>query len=487
MVEEVAELDSTERIDANTSPMSVRSLSNQIASGKLDCVKLMQATLSRIEEIQPRLNPFILLKDHDELMAQASLAAAEAERGEIRGWLHGIPTAVKDLVNVQNFPTTHGGVFSPTTTAVQQQSDPHIQRLEAAGAIVIGKTNVPELGLGSHTFNPTYGITRNAWGDHSRSAGGSSGGAAVAIATNCLAFADGTDMGGSLRNPAGWNHVYSIRPTAGLLSPPDEVPYPLPFPLSTPGPMARNVEDLGLLLETMAGPDVWSYERSLANSEKRKVLWLGDWGGHLPMENGILQLCRESLELHLPDTYSVQDAAPQNLFPLGELWKSWVVIRSVVISKHAESLSSTAKNWSQTKEELQWELRNGSSASAELISKSCSTVAAFCDWLQDSVWERGFGAIALPSAQVWPFPVEQEYPAEIEGVKLQTYHEWMKAMIFVTLGGLPCVTVPAGFGQLGLPIGIQIASARRKDAELLHIAESYESNFVKRIGEKSSH
>jgi Asp-tRNA(Asn)/Glu-tRNA(Gln) amidotransferase A subunit family amidase len=224
-------------------------LSEELESGEITATALMNLTLARIDELNPTLNAIILLRHRDELLEQARIADASPRKG----WLHGIPTAIKDLSNIRRLPTTMGG--SPLyPDFVPSDSDPFVDRLLEAGCIVIGKTNAPESGLGSHTFNDRWGTTFNPYSTQN-SAGGSSGGAAVALSARMLAFADGSDMMGSLRNPAGWNNVYSIRPTAGLIEPDTTDGNLLPYPISTVGPMARSPRDLARLLETMAGSD----------------------------------------------------------------------------------------------------------------------------------------------------------------------------------------------------------------------------------------
>ena len=211
----------------------------------------MQACLDRIAQVNPRVNAIVSLQDPQGLLRQADERDAQLARGESMGWLHGVPQAIKDLANAAGLPTTLGSPLMRDFVA--KEDGLMVQRMKAAGCIVIGKTNTPEFGLGSHTFNEVFGLTRNAW-DSARSAGGSSGGAAVALALRMLPVADGSDFMGSLRNPAGWNNVFGLRPSQGRV-PSWPVQDVWVSQLATEGPMARSVRDLARLLEIQAGHD----------------------------------------------------------------------------------------------------------------------------------------------------------------------------------------------------------------------------------------
>ena len=180
----------------------------------------------------------------------------------------------------------------------------------------------------------------------------------------------------------------------------------------------------------------------------------------------------------------MDDSTGMKLFPMSKLWESWVVIRAVVISKNCQALSHLKSDWSDTTPELQWELQQGASVSGQQLETACSTVQTFIHWLKESVWSLPYDAIALPSAQVWPFPVEKAYPTSIAGVEMKLYHEWMQIMIVVSLAGLPCVTVPAGQDSdknSGLPMGIQLAGPRGNDNDILHMARVYEANYQQEL------
>src|SRR6056297_3056297 len=297
-----------------------------IAAGEVSAEALMQATLARIAEVNPRLNAVVSLQDEGVLLAEAKAADNRTPEGP----LHGLPIAIKDLADAKGLPTSHG---SPSFAGqVAARDSLHVARLRAAGAIVIGKTNTPEFGLGSHTYNPVHGATCNPY-DPSVSCGGSSGGAAVALATGMLSIADGSDMMGSLRNPAGWNNVYGMRPSWGRV-PAEPGGDTFLHQLSTNGPMARSPADLALLLNVMSGPDprqphgrneaeIGALSGEVAG---KRIAWLGDWGGAWPFEAGILDLCQHALTV-MEDLGCVVEplAAP---FDRDALWESWALLRS---------------------------------------------------------------------------------------------------------------------------------------------------------------
>ncbi|MEM8578965.1 MAG: amidase family protein, partial [Pseudomonadota bacterium] len=266
--------------------LSALDQSDALARGTISAAELMEATLARVSAVNGRVNAVVSLRDADDLMAEARAADAAPRSG----WLHGMPLAVKDLANAAGLPTSMGSpIFAGQVAA---QDDVHIARLRAAGAIVIGKTNTPEFGLGSHSFNPVHGLTRNPY-DSGLSAGGSSGGAGAALATGMVAVADGSDMMGSLRNPAAWNNVYGMRPSWGLV-PSEPVADSFLHQLATNGPMARSPRDLARLLDTMAGPDprqphgslqAASWPQITPGLSGARIGWLGDWGAAYAYED----------------------------------------------------------------------------------------------------------------------------------------------------------------------------------------------------------
>ncbi|WP_170509272.1 amidase [Ruegeria arenilitoris] len=451
----------------NLSDTSAADLLEKLATGHLSAAELMRATLDRIAQVNGQVNAIVALQDEDVLMAQAR--AADDKSG--RGPLHGLPIAVKDLVNVAGIASTQGSpVFRNHVPAVD---DLIAARLRAAGAILIGKTNTPEFGLGSHTFNPVYGATRNPY-DPARSCGGSSGGAAVALATGMVALADGSDMMGSLRNPAAWNNVYGFRPSWGRV--PSEPQGDLFLhQLSTLGPMARSPQDIGLLLDVITGPDPRQplsvpcepvTPLSVESLDGMRIGWLGDWGGAFPTEEGILTQCSNELAIFEGLGATVEDVPPP--FDAERLWNSWITLRSWSV---AASLLPLADRKDALKDTAQWELERGLALTAMEVHAASVTRS---DWYRRAVeLFAEYDALVLPAAQVWPFPVDQPYPRSIGGVAMDTYHRWMQVVTPVSLIGLPCLSIPAGFGPGGLPMGMQLFGPRGSDAQLLALGAAY--------------
>ncbi len=450
--------------------LSARELSGMLAEGKMSAVELMCATLQRIDEVNGTLNAVVSLRDRDTLMEEA----AEADRIPRSGWLQGIPMAVKDLVRTRGIRTTMG---SPVLADfVPDVDDLLVERLKADGAILIGKTNTPEFGLGSNTFNPVHGKTLNAY-DTDRSSGGSSGGAAVALAARMTALADGSDMMGSLRNPAAWNNVYGMRPSFGLV--PDE-PQGDVFlhPLSTLGPMARDPLDLAGLLQTLAGPDPrqpWGKEfdadevQAAPDIRGKKIGWLGDWGGAYAYEEGIIDLCEAALTKFGELGVVVEPVPPP--YPSEAIWESWTTLRSWAVAAKLEPIWRDPKRLERLKEDAYWEIERGRTFSAMDVHGASEVASAWFRCCADLF--VSYDALLLPTAQVWPFPADWTWPERIGGRLMDTYHRWMEVTVPASLIGLPVVALPAGFGPYGLPMGVQVFGPRGADAELLRLAQSY--------------
>lgn len=440
-----------------------------MAGGEITAEALMRATLARIEAVNGHVNAIVSLRDAETLLAEAQ-AADQAPR---RGPLHGLPVAVKDLANVAGMVTSEG---SPAFAhRVADADDLHVARMRAAGVIFIGKTNTPEFGLGSHTFNPVFGATRNPH-DPAVTCGGSSGGAAVALATRMTAIADGSDMMGSLRNPAGWNNVYGFRPSWGRVPSGGEGDNYL-HQISTNGPMARSPADLALLLNVMAGPDARQplglpaaeFSTDDADISGKRIGWLGDWGGAWAMEEGILGLCRGALDVFAGAGCMVEDVpAP---FSREALWESWTVLRSWAIASGLAPLMARAETRDQLKDTAIWEAERGMALQAAEVQAASEIRSAWFRAAAD-LFDR-FDALVVPTAQVWPFAVEMPYPTQIAGQGMDTYHRWMEVMIPASLIGLPALAVPAGFGAGGLPMGMQIIGRHGDDQGVLSLAEAY--------------
>eukprot|EP00565_Helicotheca_tamesis_P002448 CAMPEP_0185741402 /NCGR_PEP_ID=MMETSP1171-20130828/38937_1 /TAXON_ID=374046 /ORGANISM="Helicotheca tamensis, Strain CCMP826" /LENGTH=469 /DNA_ID=CAMNT_0028413369 /DNA_START=128 /DNA_END=1537 /DNA_ORIENTATION=+ len=455
-----------------------------------------------MQHINPKLNAIVSIKSKKDLLEEARAADEHIDKGIYKGWLHGIPTALKDLSNAEGLPTTMGGSKLFSSQKQQNMDDSFVRRMRNEGAIFVGKTNAPEIGLGSHTFNEMFGCTSNPY-DESKSAGGSSGGAAVSLSSRIFCLADGSDMMGSLRNPAGWNGIYSKRPTAGMIS--DEVDDDndnetcrgenenktegksllLPYPISTPGPMARSPLDVAAFLQTMAGPKNFDASTVPSNPDvaATKIGWLADWSGAYPMEEGILPLCettlhnvfenKDALDCHVEKISSA-------LFDAKDLWYSWTTIRSRYLSDVlSEALGGLDKVLSPkvgdavVKPEVLWEVERGLRITDQELQKAINIAGNWSNYVMADLFSK-YDVCALPSAQVWPFDKHQRWPEVINGYKMEEYHRWMEIYIPVSLAGLPCVTIPAGYDEEGgLFMGLQLFGPRGSDSRLLSIAQAY--------------
>ncbi|MFU8863586.1 MAG: amidase [Rhodobacterales bacterium] len=450
-------------------------LSAMLEAREISAVELMQATLDRIDAVNGDINAIVSLRDPDTLLAEAQ-AADNAPR---QGWLHGIPLAVKDLADVAGIPTSMG---SPAFADFIPKADcGMVARMRAAGGLFIGKSNTPEFGLGSHTFNPVHGATLNPY-DASRTVGGSSGGAAAALAARMLAVTDGSDMMGSLRNPAGWCNVYGMRPSWGRI-PADPVGDTYLHPLATLGPMARSPRDMAALLEVQSGPNprvpfglppAAFLDGIDAGVKGRRIGWLGDWGGAYAMEAGVLDLVEGAVKGFADLGCTVEAVGAP--FSAAELWESWVTLRAFANAGRLDPLYADLAKRKLLKPEAIWEIETGRALTPMQIQRASvirsQWYAAAAD-LFDT-----YDALVLPSAQLWPFPVEWDWPKAIAGQQMDTYHRWMEVVVPVSLIGLPAISLPAGFGAAGgtgagLPMGMQIFGRHGDDAALLQLAQSW--------------
>ena len=451
---------------------SAREIIAQLSSKEMSASDLMKCTIAKIWDVNDQLNAIVSFKEEEVLLSEAQ--AADKVPMDRRGPLHGLPIAIKDLADAEGLPTSYG---SPIFAGQVAKADAlPVARIRAAGAIIIGKTNTPEFGLGSHTFNPVFGTTYNPY-NLSRSAGGSSGGAAVALATGMIPIADGSDMMGSLRNPAAWSNIYGMRPSWGLVpaEPKEDV---FLHSLSTSGPMARNPNDLALLLSVMSGADPrlpfsMPNERWLpvepANLSGKRIGWLNDWGGAFPIEPSLLRLSSSAVQ-KFSDMGASVDVLPAP-YSSAALWESWKTLRSWSVAASYISLFEAPHFRDLLKPALLWEIERGRGLSGLDIHKA----SAFrSDWYATAanLFEE-FDVLVLPSTQIWPFPADQVYPTQINDVELDTYHRWMEVVIPASLIGLPVVNVPAGFGHSGLPFGLQLIGGKGQDAALLSIAQAW--------------
>lgn len=452
-------------------------LSEAIHARTLSCREAMTAFLAQIDRFNPVHNAIVSRVDTEACLQQADARDRQLDAGRSMGWMHGFPMAIKDLSATAGVETTMGSPLLvgniPTADTIM------VERMKAAGGIVIGKSNTPEFGLGSNTYNTVFGATRNAW-DPAASAGGSSGGAAVALALRMLPVADGSDMMGSLRNPAGFNHVFGLRPSQGRV-PHGPLGEQFVAQLGTEGPMARTVEDLARLLAVQAGrdaraplslPGAWPGEPLALDAAggALRIGWLGDLGGYLPVAPGILALCEEALGRFAGDGCTVEPLAFG--YDPARAWQTWLTLRAWTVSGNLSAHSGTAAKREHIKPEALWEIAQGEGLDAASVFAACTERTALYQHLR-TLLER-YDALALPVAQVWPFPVEQHWPTHVAGRAMDTYHRWMEVVIYATLAGLPAMSVPAGFGANGLPMGLQLIGRPQADLALLRLARRYE-------------
>lgn len=467
--------------------MDAVELSDAIRGRQVSCREVMEAYLEQIDRVNPKVNAIVSLQDRQGLMAQAEERDRQLAGGQWLGWMHGFPQAPKDFAATVGIPTTLGSPILKDN--IPEQDAIIVERIKRSGAIVIGKTNTPEFGLGSHTYNNVFGITRNAY-DQSRTAGGSSGGAAVALALRMLPVADGSDMMGSLRNPAAYNNVFGFRPSLGRVpfGPTPEVFYQQ---LACEGPMARTAKDLAMLLSVQAGYDERTplaikedpaiFAQPLERDFKGvRVAWLGDLGGYLPMEPGVTDICRKALR-HLEDAGCVVEDVPLG-YPPERLWQTWLTLRAFLVAGRLAAFYAEPRTRAMMKPEAVWEAECGAKIStSELFQASESRSAWYAHLL---TLFRKYEYLVLPTAQVFPFAAEIHWPKEVAGKTMDTYHRWMEVVIPASLAGVPAISVPAGFNAAGLPMGMQIVGRPQGDLAVLQLAHAYEQAASGIIGRK---
>ncbi len=458
--------------------LSACALSEHLHARKLSCREVMTAYLDRIDALNPRHNAIVSLQPRELLLAQADVRDTQLARGESMGWMHGFPMAVKDLAATAGIRTTCGSPL--LADHVPEEDAIMVARMKAAGGIVIGKTNTPEFGLGSHTYNPVFGVTRNAF-DPAKTAGGSSGGAAVSLALRLQPVADGSDMMGSLRNPAAFNNVVGFRPSPGRV-PAGPLGDQFVSQLATEGPMGRSVADVAMLLSVQAGHDPRAplsiagggetFARPLASPAKgARIGWLGSLEGYLAVEPGIVELCETALHRLAAIGCIVEPAALG--YPPEKVWQTWLTWRRWLVAGRLAPHFADPTQRVLLKPEARWEAEQGQGLTgADTYAASLDRTAFYQHLLR--LFER-FDFLVLPTAQVWPFDAEWDWPKAIDGRSMDTYHRWMEVVIYATLGGLPAISVPVGFGAAGLPMGMQLMGRPQADLAVLRLAHAYEN------------
>lgn len=457
--------------------MSATELSAAIKRRSVSCREVLTAYLDHIDSVNPQVNAIVARVERSELLQQADERDADLAAGNWHGWMHGMPQAPKDLTAVRGFVTSMGSPLFQNN--VTQHDSILVERIRASGAIFIGRTNVPEFGLGSHSYNTVYGVTRNPY-DLSKTAGGSSGGGAAALATRMLPVADGSDFGGSLRNPAAFCNVYGMRPSAGRVpyGPTNEI---FLKQLSYEGPMGRSVQDVAQLLAVIAGHDTRAplslhddpamFTQTLAaNTRGKQVAWLGDWDGYLPMELGILDLCQGGLASLAALGCEVHDYTIP--FAGDRLWRNWLAHRHLMVGGQLYPLWQNPESRRQLKPAASWEVEGLLPMSAHDVFVASEERSA---WYQTvlRLFDK-FDFLAVPTAQVFPFDADTDWPKSINGHAMDTYHRWMEVVTPWTLAGCPVMSVPVGFNDAGLPMGMQIIGPPQGDMSVLQICHAYE-------------
>jgi amidase len=440
--------------------------------------EVMNAHLAQIERVNPKVNAICTLVA-DQALGGATAADEALAKGRAAGPLHGLPVAIKDLALTKGIRTTFGSRIYKDF--VPEQDDLLVERLRRAGAIVIGKTNTPEFGAGAQTFNEVFGETRNPY-DLSKTCGGSSGGAAVSLACGMLPIADGSDLGGSLRIPANFCNVVGFRPSPGRVpSWPGQMAW---YPLAVQGPMARNVEDLALMLSAIAGPDPRapisltepgeSFARPLARGFKdARVAWSRNLGRY-PVDPRVTEVLDRQRAAFERLGCSLEEAEPDvrgadEIFQVLRAWRFAIA--------HGEELKRYRHLMKDT---VIWNTEQGLKLDGLAVSRAEEQRTLLYHRVREFMERYEF--LLLPVTPVPPFPVEQRYITEINGVKLPTYVDWLALCYVITLTGHPAISVPAGFTEEGLPVGLQIVGRHQQDWAVLQLAHAFEQ--ATRIGER---
>ncbi len=441
-------------------------LADRLQRREMSAVEVLETHLAQIESVNPTVNAICTL-DADRAME----TARKLDNGPVAGPLHGVPIGVKDLSPTKGIRTTFGSpIFAdwiPDYDALP------VERLKNAGAVVVGKTNTPEFGAGSQTFNPVFGPTLNAY-DTTKTCGGSSGGSAVALACGMVPLATGSDHGGSLRNPAAWSNIVGFRTSIGRVP---SYPGSLGFnSLSVQGPMARTVNDIALQLSVLAGPD-----RRVPNSLPEsgdvftgdldrsfkgvRVAWSTDLGGY-PVDSGITRALEKQLQVFEELGCIVEEASP-DLSDADEIFMAFRAYKFASdYKKHLE------EHPEKLKETVRWNIKEGLKLSAMDLADAEVKRTALHERAADFFAEYEF--LLCPVTSVPPFSIEHEYVTEINGQELENYIQWMATCYAITVTGNPAISVPAGFTEDGLPIGLQIVSGYHKDFAALQLARAYE-------------
>lgn len=450
---------------------SARTMLAALRSKEISARELMDLHLNRIADTNPTINAIVSL-DEDRARAGALAADESLAAGDEPGVLHGLPFAFKDTHQTGGWRSTSGSPLRENH--VPEVDELSVGRIRGAGAITIGKTNVPEWAAGSHTFNPIFGTTVNPY-DPTRSAGGSSGGAAAALASGMVPLADGSDMGGSLRNPASFCNVVGLRPSLGRVP---QWPVPNGWESNAvQGPMARNVGDLALLLSVMAGPSSktpWArdtpgveFGEALNGSlSGLRVALSHDLDGAFEVETSVTAVLEAQREVFSDAGSTVADASPD----LHEAEDTFRVLRAWAFQSTFGSM--LAADPDKFKDSLADNIRAGESLSGADIARAYAQRTTLGERMRTFFVDHD--VLIMPVSQVPPFSTDEEFPQDINGRSQETYLDWMRSAYFITVTGCPAISLPAGFTSQGWPVGIQIVAPHNQDRRLLEIAHAFE-------------
>jgi len=459
--------------------LSAEEIVSHIISKQITAEEVIEHYLNRINRFNDSLNAIVSLKDEEIIRDEAKRLKQNNKDSD--KLLFGLPMAIKDLTDVEGLPTTYG--LTEYRNNFPLKNSIIVDRLIDQGTIIIGKTNTPELGLGSHTTNKLFGPTANIF-DQTKTAGGSSGGAATAVGASLVPFADGSDMMGSCRNPAAYTNLYGFRATPGLIPEYRNMKIDKQFPLlTTPGCLTRSPAEMALLLDAIAGKhssDPFSFDPQSSFREhqindddfsKLKIGWLSNMDGAYKFEDGIIDLCETALDDL--DKTELQVAHLKSEINSTILWDSWTTLRSKNIFNYLNEMKLDMH------EELglpvRWEYEKGSGITSNDIQISLGQRSE-CKNIVEKLF-MNFDFLVMPSAQVFPFDKELKYPEEISEYKLDTYHRWMEVVTLASLLGLPTISVPVGFNKNGLPMGMQIIGKKGDDLRVVSFAKKYEEIF----------
>ena len=448
--------------------LSAIELASRIRRKQVSAREVMSAHLARIERINPKVNAIVTLVA-ERAMGDAARADELAARGEPLGVLHGLPVAHKDLVDTAGIRTTRGSLFYKDLVPTQDALI--VQRIRAAGAITCGKTNTPELGAGSQTFNQVFGATRNPY-DLTKTCGGSSGGAAVSLACRMLPIADGSDTGGSLRNPAAFCNVVGFRTSPGCVAS-ESTSW---SPLSVSGPMARSVADVALFLSAIAGPNPHNPLSLTVDNERFRapldrdfkgvrVAWWKGLGG-IPFEPEIRRVVNANRKVFETLGCIVEEAEPD----FAGVDEAFPALRYVTNHPRYSELVRQNPDW--VKDTIKYEVSEAERLTGADIGRAFARQARMYD--QSREFFSRYEFFVLPVTQVAPFNVNTPFPTSIDGTPMRNYVDWMRSCWYVSFMANPAISVPAGFTQTGLPVGIQIVGRHRDDWSVLQIAHGFE-------------